>query len=73
MMTRKTFHRTLVSMCLYGAGKQTLFKYCRATKVKHVPARYKKRIASKVCRQIKDMTFGLRYGRHVESDNLFLS
>ncbi len=66
MISVKQFRRNVVGMCLYGAGKQYLHRYCRDTKVRYLPARSKKRIANKVRRKIKDMTFGLRYGCVVE-------
>lgn len=60
-MKVKQFKKTLRYAVGYGATQDTLNKLCKASKVKHLPARQKKRIARQVRQDYKTVTFVTRY------------
>lgn len=60
-MKVKQFKKTLRYAVGYGATQDTLNKLCRASKVKHLPARQKKRIARQVRQVYKAVSFAARY------------
>lgn len=60
-MKVKQFKKTLRYAVGYGATQATLNKLCRASKVKHLPARQKKRIARQVRQVYKAVSFAARY------------
>lgn len=62
MMTLKEYKKTLRYAVGYSASLATLKRIARTSKVKHVPARSKLRIAKRARSQDKSLTFANRYG-----------
>lgn len=62
MMTLKEYKKTLRYAVGYSASLATLKRVARTSKVKHVPARSKLRIAKRARSQYKRLTFASRYG-----------
>lgn len=62
MMTLKQYKKTIRMVVCYSAGLESIKRIARESKVKHVPARQKLRIAFRIRAQVKDFTFAFRYG-----------
>lgn len=61
MMTLKEYKKTLRYAVGYSASLATLKRIARTSKVKHVPARSKLRIAKRLRAQDKTLRFASRY------------
>lgn len=71
----KGFKKSIMYAYMYGAGWLAIKRKCRESKIRHIPARSKVRIARQVISNNKSFSFASRYSgnlRSEETNNLVL-